>query len=160
MTNNPLKYFFEAKSMAIFGATAIKDKPGFVIAENFINNFDGKTFLINPKGGEILGQPVFKSVLEVEEQIDSATIIVPAVYVPSAIEDCAKKGIKSVTIISGGFKEIGEEGKKLQNKIDDIAKKYHIRIIGPNCIGLFYPKRGLDTVFLPEEKLKRPKVGE
>lgn len=159
MANNPLKDFFEAKSMAIFGASASEGKPGFVIAENFINNFEGKTYLINPKGGEILGHPVQKSVLEVKEPIDAAVIIVPAKYVPSAMDDCAKKGIKCVTIISGGFTEIGEEGKKLQQQINQTAKENNIRIIGPNCIGLFYPKRGLDMVFLPEEKLKRPKDG-
>ncbi len=159
MTENPLHKFFQTKSMAIFGASASKDKPGFVIAENFINNFDGKTILVNHKGGEILGQPVYKTLEEVEGPVEAATIIVPAKYVPAAMEDCAKKGVKSVTIISGGFKEIGEEGIKLQQQIDTIAKEHDIRIIGPNCIGLFYPKRGLDMVFLPEEKLKRPTEG-
>ncbi|HUT81507.1 MAG TPA: CoA-binding protein [Candidatus Bathyarchaeia archaeon] len=159
MVKNPLHDFFQTKSMAIFGASASKDKPGYVIAENFINNFDGKTYLINPKGGEILGNPVYKSVLDVKEQIDAAVIIVPAPYVPSSMEDCANKGIKLVTIISGGFNEIGEEGKQIQQKIDEIAKKHNIRVVGPNCIGLFYPKRGLDMVFLPDEKLKRPGVG-
>ncbi|MDY6902032.1 MAG: CoA-binding protein, partial [Cyanobacteriota bacterium] len=159
MANNPLQCFFEAKSMAIFGASQEKDKPGFVIARNFIRNFEGKTYLINPKGGEIFGHKVYKSVFEVDEPIEAAAIIVPAKYAPSTMEDCAKKGIKSVTIISGGFKEIGEEGKKLQQRIDEIAKENDIRIIGPNCIGLFYPKRGLDMVFLPDEKLKRPGIG-
>jgi len=159
MAKNPLHYFFQAKSIAIFGASASKGKPGYVIAENFIKNFEGKTFLINPKGGEILGQPVYKSVQEVSEPIDSAVIIVPAKYSPAAVADCAKKGIKFVTIISGGFKEIGEKGLQLQKEIDEIAHQHDMRIIGPNCIGLFYPKRGLDMVFLPDEKLKRPGVG-
>ncbi|NHJ84154.1 MAG: CoA-binding protein [Asgard group archaeon] len=159
MAINPLKGFFEAKSMAIFGASSSEDKPGFVIAKNFIENFEGKTYLINPKGGEILGQPVYKNLDEISESIEAATIIVPAKYVPGAMQECAKKGTKFVTIISGGFKEIGEEGKLLQQQIDTIAKENDIRIVGPNCIGLFYPKRGLDMVFLPEEKLKRPGVG-
>lgn len=159
MTENPLHKFFQAKSMAIFGASASKDKPGFVIAENFISNFDGKTILVNPKGGEILGQPVYKTLEEVEGPVEAAIIIVPAKYVPVAMEDCAKKGVKSVTIISGGFKEIGEEGIKLQQLIDKTAKENDIRIVGPNCIGLFYPKRGLDMIFLPEEKLKKPSDG-
>ncbi|RLI63678.1 MAG: hypothetical protein DRO63_08230 [Candidatus Gerdarchaeota archaeon] len=159
MTKNPLHDFFQTKSIAIFGASASKGKPGYVIAENFIKNFKGKTFLINPKGGEILGQPVYQSIQEVAEPVDSAVIIVPAKYTPSAVADCAKKGIKFVTIISGGFKEIGEEGIRLQKEIDEIAKANNMRIIGPNCIGLFYPKRGLDMIFLPDEKLKRPGVG-
>ncbi|NHJ40383.1 MAG: CoA-binding protein [Asgard group archaeon] len=159
MAKNPLHDFFQAKSIAIFGASASIDKPGYVIAENFISNFDGKTFLINPKGGEILGNPVYKSVTEIDEAIDAAVIIVPAKYAPATMIDCAKKGIKSVTIISGGFKEIGEEGKKIQQQIDEIAEENNIRIIGPNCIGLFYPKRGIDMVFLPDEKLKRPGIG-
>jgi len=159
MVKNPLQSFFEAKSIAIFGASASWDKPGYVIAENFLKNFEGKTYLINPKGGEILGQPVYKSVLDFDDPVEEAVIIVPAKYVPSSVEDCAKKGIKSVVIISGGFKEIGEEGKLLQQRIDEIAKENNMRIIGPNCIGLFYPKRGIDMVFLPDAKLKRPGVG-
>lgn len=159
MAENPLEKFFKAKSIAIFGASSSKEKPGYVIAENFIKKFDGKTHLINPKGGEILGHPVYKSVLEIDEPIDSGVIIVPAKYVPATMKDCAKKNIQTVTIISGGFKEIGEEGVKLQKRIDQIAQENNIRIIGPNCVGIFYPKRGLDMVFLPESKLKRPGVG-
>jgi acyl-CoA synthetase (NDP forming) len=159
MTKNPLHEYFQAKSIAIFGASDSKDKPGYVIAENFIENFEGKTYLINPKGGEILGKTVYKSVKEIDDEIDAAVIIVPAKYAPATMEDCANMGIKSVVIISGGFKEIGEEGKKIQQRIDDIAKENNIRIIGPNCIGVFYPKRGIDMVFLPDEKLKRPGIG-
>ncbi|MEA2071564.1 MAG: CoA-binding protein [Asgard group archaeon] len=159
MVNNPLNAFFEAKSIAIFGASTTKGKPGYVIAENFIKNFEGKTYLINPKGGEVFDTKLYKSVLDIDDPIDEAVIIVPAKFVPSTMEDCAKKGIKYVAILSGGFKEIGEKGKELQKQIDKIAKENNIRIIGPNCIGLFYPKRGLDMVFLPESKLKRPSDG-
>ncbi len=159
MVKNPLQSFFEAKSIAIFGASADEEKPGYVIAENFVKNFVGKTYLINPKGGEILGQPVYKSVFDFDDPVEEAVIIVPAKYAPSTMEDCAKKGIKSVVIITGGFKEIGEEGKKLQKQIDEIAKQNDIRIVGPNCIGLFYPKRGIDMVFLPDSKLTRPSEG-
>ncbi|MHA1171482.1 MAG: CoA-binding protein [Candidatus Heimdallarchaeota archaeon] len=91
MVKNPLQSFFEAKSIAIFGASSATDKPGYVIAENFIRNFEGKTYLINPKGGEILGQPVYKSVLDFDDPVEEAVIIVPAKYVPSSMEDCAKK---------------------------------------------------------------------
>jgi acetyl coenzyme A synthetase (ADP forming)-like protein len=159
MAENPLKSFFDAESVAIFGASGTVGKPGYVITENFVNKFQGKTFLINPKGGTILDQPVYKSVTEIDEPIHLATVMVPAKYVPSVMEDCAKKGIKCVAILSGGFKEIGEEGVKLQQRIDEIAQENNIRIIGPNCIGLFYPKVGMDMVFLPEEKLNRPGVG-
>ena len=134
MAENPLHAFFNAKSIAIFGASATEEKPGYVISENFIKNFEGKTYLINPKGGEILGHKVYKSALEVNEPIESAVIIVPAKYVPAAMEECAKKGVKVVTIISGGFKEIGEEGIRLQQRIDQTAQEHGIRIIGPNCI--------------------------
>jgi acyl-CoA synthetase (NDP forming) len=159
MSKNPLHDFFQARSVAIFGASASEDKPGYVIAENFIKNFEGKTFLLNPKGGEILGHPVYKSLAEIDDDIDVAVLIIPARYAPATVADCAKKGIKSIIIISGGFKEIGEEGIKLQKQIDQTAKENGMRIIGPNCIGLFYPKRGIDTVFLPDEKLKRPGIG-
>lgn len=159
VTLNPIQAFFEANSYAIIGATANKDKLGWFICENFINNFQGKFYFINPKGGEIAGHPVYKSVIEVEDDIDAAVIAIPAHYVQGAVEDCIKKGIKSVIVESGGFAEIGEDGKQMQEKLRTAIQNSKTRVIGPNCIGVLSPLKGIDTIFIPRGRVGRPLPG-
>lgn len=150
-----LKYFFEPKSIAIIGASHHESKPGYHVLENFIINkekgiFKGEVYPVNPKGGEILGLKVYKSVLEIPGEVDHAVIIVPAAVVPKVLEECGLKGVKAATIISSGFSEIGNV--KLEEKVKKIARKYKIRIIGPNGLGVFSPYTGVDTIFLPPFK--------
>ena len=115
-----LKYFFEPKSIAIIGASHHESKPGYHVLENFIINkekgiFKGEVYPVNPKGGEILGLKVYKSVLEIPGEVDHAVIIVPAAVVPKVLEECGLKGVKAATIISSGFSEIGNV--KLEEKV-------------------------------------------
>ncbi|MCD6422220.1 CoA-binding protein [bacterium] len=154
-----LENFFNIKSFCVVGASTTPNKPGNVVAYNFAHYFPGKTYLVNPKGGELFGLPLYKSVLEIENNIDAACIIVPARFAPKALEECGQKGIKNVIITTGGFAEIGEEGKKLQQQMNEIMKNYGINVIGPNCLGIYAPLLGIDTMFLPDAKLKRPKGG-
>ncbi len=154
-----LKNFFNAKSFCVIGASTTPNKPGNVIAYNFVHTFPGKTFLVNPRGGELHGQKLYKSVFEIEEKIDAACLVVPAKYATQALEDSGKKGIKNIIITTGGFSEIGEEGVLLQQQMSEIMKKYEMNVIGPNCLGLFSPELGIDTMFLPGTKLKRPESG-
>ena len=155
-----LKPFFEADSFCIIGASTNPNKPGGVVAANFTNNFPGKTYLVNPKGGELNDLPLYRSVLDISDPVDVALIIVPARFAPETLEQCGRKGIKNVIITTGGFAEIGEEGEKLQKQMLDTMKKYGINVIGPNCLGIYAPALGIDTMFLPEAKLKRPKAGK
>jgi len=155
-----LKPFFEADSFCIIGASTNPNKPGGVVAANFTNNFPGKTYLVNPKGGELNGLPLYRSVLDISDPVDVALIIVPARFAPETLEQCGRKGIKNVIITTGGFAEIGEEGEKLQKQMLDTMRKYGINVIGPNCLGIYAPALGIDTMFLPEAKLKRPKAGK
>ncbi len=154
-----LENFFNAKTFCVVGASTTPNKPGNVVAYNFVHTFPGKTFLVNPRGGELYGQKLYKSVLEIEESIDAACLIVPAKYAPQALEECGKKGIKNIIVTTGGFAEIGKEGIKLQQQMYDIMKSYEINVIGPNCLGIYSPALGFDTMFLPGSKLKRPKNG-
>jgi len=145
--------FFNPKSVAIIGASSVEGKIGYEILKN-VKKSGVKIFPINPKREEIEGIKCYKSVREVREEIDLAIISIPASQVPEAIEDCGKKGIKHVIIISGGFKETGNV--ELENEIVKKAKSYGIRIIGPNCIGVFNGKSGFNTFFqrhmqLPEK---------
>ncbi|USS40019.1 CoA-binding protein [Thermococcus aggregans] len=159
-----LKPFFEPKAVAIIGATNKKGKVGNVIFENFKRNkeqgiFKGNIYPVNPKLDEIEGYRVYKSVKELPDDTDLAVIAIPAPFVPNTMREIAEKGIKAVVIITGGFGELGEEGKKMEEEILQIAKENGIRVIGPNCVGVYVPDTGVDTVFLPDEKMDRPKSG-
>lgn len=159
-----MRPFFDPTAVAIIGATNKKGKVGNVIFENFKINkergiFKGNIYPVNPKLDEIDGYKVYKSVEELPDDTDLAVISIPAPFVPDTMRQIAKKGIKAVIIITGGFGELGEEGKKLERKIYEIAKENGIRIIGPNCVGVYVPDTGVDTVFLPESKMDRPKSG-
>jgi len=154
-----LEKFFNAKTFCVVGASTTPNKPGNVVAYNFVNFFPGKTYLVNPKGGELYNNKLYKSVLEIDDSIDAACIIVPARYAPLALQECGKKGIKNIIVTTGGFSEIGDEGIKLQQQMLDIMREFEITVIGPNCLGLYSPALGYDTMFLPDSKLKRPTNG-
>jgi acetyl coenzyme A synthetase (ADP forming)-like protein len=153
-----MDYFFQPKSVAIIGASRDPKKIGHVIFRNFVEgHFSGKIFPINPNTEELFGHKCYPSVLQVEDRIELAVITVPALIVPSVLEECGKKKIPAAIIITGGFKEIGNAD--LENQVASIIKKHNIRTIGPNCIGCFDPYTGVDTFFLPRYKLERPGKG-
>jgi len=136
--NHPLSYFFNPKSIAIIGASATAGKVGSNVLKNIVNSgYGGKIYPINPKAKEISGYKAYKSILEVpDDDIDIAIFVIPGKNVTSVAEECGKKGIKGLIVISAGFKEIGGEGIKREEELKSIAKKYKMRIIGPNCLGL------------------------
>lgn len=156
--------FFNPKGVAIIGATNKKGKVGNVIFENFRMNrergiFKGEIYPVNPKLAEIDGIKCYPNVKSLPDEVDLAVISIPAPFVPDVMKEIAEKGIRRVVIITGGFGELGEEGKKLEQEILQIAKENGIRIIGPNCVGVYVPETGVDTVFLPETKMDRPTSG-
>ena len=139
-----LDYIFNAKSVAVIGASRTPGKLGYEILKNIIDaGYKGKIYPINPKADEILGFKAYKSVLEVNEAIDLAIIVIPARFVPDTIRDCGKKGIKGAVIISGGFAEVGN--KELENDLLKAIKDTGIRVIGPNCQGINNPHIGLNA---------------
>lgn len=134
-----LEEFFKPKSVAVIGASTSPDKLGYAVLENLVEGgyVDvGTIYPINPKAEEILGQKVYPSVMDVPGDIDLAVVVIPYGYVPSVLEECGKKGIPAVVVISAGFREAGMEGLERELELVDIAKKYKIRLIGPNCLGL------------------------
>ncbi|MBU3896326.1 MAG: CoA-binding protein [Nanoarchaeota archaeon] len=149
-----LDVFFNPKSIAVIGASRTPGKVGHVILENVKSSYNCKIYPINPNTNEILGLEVFPDLKEIEEPIDLAVIAVPADLVKSSVEECIKKKVKGVIIISAGFSEIGEKAKELS--LEKLKNK--IRMIGPNCIGTFTPNK-LDTMFLDRKRLKRPSDG-
>jgi acetyl coenzyme A synthetase (ADP forming)-like protein len=149
-----LNLFFNPTSIAVIGASRTPGKIGYAILENLKITFTGKLFPINPQATEILGLNSYPSVLSIEEPVDLAVIVTPAETVKNILVECIKKKIKAAIIISSGFSEIGEKERELELKN---ASKGKIRIIGPNCVGIF--QKGMDMMFFPRERLKRPSDG-
>lgn len=147
--------FFNPKAIAVVGASRTPGKLGYTILENLKYSFKGKIYPINPSAEDILGLKSYISVLDVEEPIDHAIIVVPAELVKKVVEEGIKKKISVFTIISSGFSEIGEKEKELELK--KLCEHKKIRIIGPNCIGIY--KKDLDMIFFPKKRLKRPPEG-
>jgi len=134
-----LEAFFDPKSVAVVGASTSPEKLGYAVLENLVNGGYadvGKIFPINPKAGEILGRKAYPSVLDVPDNIDLAVIVIPYPYVPEVLEDCGKKKIPGVIVISAGFREAGMEGLERELELLEIAREYQFRLIGPNCLGI------------------------
>ncbi|MEM5805286.1 MAG: CoA-binding protein [Candidatus Aenigmatarchaeota archaeon] len=155
-----LEYFFNPQTVAIIGASHKPGKIGYTILDNFVNGgFQGKVYPVNPNTEPILNLKVYPSIKKVPDYIDLAVIAVKAEIVPKVLKECVEKKVKAVVIISSGFSEIGEKGKKLEEKLRKIIKNKSIRVIGPNVIGVYDSSTKTDTLFLSREKLKRPKEG-
>ena len=134
---NQLDSLFKPKSIAIIGASSKDLSIGNVIIKNLVHfGYKGPIYPINPKEPEIRGIKAYPTIFDVPHDIDAAHVIIPSKFVPQIIEDCGKKGIKSVIINSAGFSEMGEEGVALQKAFLAKAKEYGVRIFGPNCQGI------------------------
>jgi len=140
--------FFSPKSVAIVGASQKEGKVGYEILKGMIEaGFDGNIFPINPKAESIQGLKCYGDLESIGQTPDLVIIIVPAKVVPGIMQQCAKVGVKAVIIITAGFKEVGEQGRELEQKISQIARQAGIRMIGPNCLGLIVPENKLNASF-------------
>ena len=152
-----MQNFFTPKSVAVIGASKNKKKIGHIIFKQIITKYKGKVYPINPKEEKILNKKCYPSVLKVRAKIDLAVIAVPAKAALNVIESCGKKKIRNIILVTSGFKEIGNHD--LEKQLYNLLKKYKIKCVGPNCLGIFDAHSNLDTLFLPEEKLTRPNKG-
>lgn len=143
-----LKKMFDPSTVALIGATEREGSPGRIALENLLQLKGRKVFPVNPSRETVLGLACYKTVIDIPDPIDLAMIVTPAATVPEAVEQCGRAGVQGVVIISAGFREIGEEGKLLEDRIEEVRKKYGIRIVGPNCLGLIRPSIGLNTTLL------------
>lgn len=154
-----INYFFNPKSIAVIGASRKQGEIGNSIFRNFLNKkFKHRIYAVNPYADEILGHKCHDSVKYIPDKVDLAVIAVPAKAVKRVMLDCAEKKVKAVVIITSGFSEIGNT--ELEQEIREIAIKSGIRIIGPNCLGIFDSNSLVDTLFLPAEKMNRPRRGK
>ena len=134
--------------MAIIGASATPNKVGYILVRNMLKSgYEGKIYPINPQGGQILGLKAYTSVNEIQDTIDLAVVAIPAKLIPPVVEECGEKGVKSMIIISAGFKETGKDGMELEKQLVAIARKYGIRIQGPNCLGAINTWAPIDLSF-------------
>jgi acetyltransferase len=128
------------KSVAVIGASTSPDKLGHEILKNILDGgYQGAVYPINPKADTILDLPCHTNVKELQKPPDLAVLIIPARFVPQAIQDCGEKGVKGAVIITGGFAEAGAEGEELQQQTTEVARKFGVRLIGPNCQGVNNP---------------------
>ncbi len=142
--------FLSPKSIAIIGASDKEGSVGRTITSNILKGFKGIVYPISPTRPKVFDKKAYKSVIDVPKPIDLAVIVTKNTIVPAVLEECGKKKIKGVIIITAGFKEVDEEGAKLEQRLKDIAKKYKIQVIGPNCLGIMNldPKTMMNSTFL------------
>ena len=140
----PLEYMFHPRSIAIVGISA--DLPKLWIKRLYLeslitNKYPGRIYLVNPRGGEMDGLPIYRGVKDIPGPVDHVVISVPAAHTPKIMEECRDIGVKVVHVFSSGYAETGEPDRiELQNRLVAIAGQGNMRIIGPNCLGLFYPR--------------------
>src|SRR5574339_886531 len=127
--------FFSPQSIAVLGAS---EKPGIgkTIFSNIAKHFTGKIYPVTPSNPTVGGLAAYKSVVEIPAAVDLAVVAAPSRFTPAVMEEVGKKGIKGAIIVSAGFKEVDEEGARLEKQVGEIARKYGIRVIGPNCLGI------------------------
>ena len=150
--------FLSPKSIAVVGASDKQGSVGRAITSNIMNGYKGTVYPISPTRETVFDQKAYKSVLDVPDSIDLAVVITKNTIVPIVLEECGKKKLRGAIVITAGFKEVDEEGAKLEQKLKDIAKKYKLQIIGPNCLGVMNlePQTMMNSTFL---KIT-PKSGE
>ncbi len=148
-----LTKLFHPSSVAVVGASRKKGQVGREVLTNLLESFQGDVFPVNPKADRLEGLKCYDSIREVPPGVDLAVIAVPAAIVPKILRECSDSGIKDVIVVSGGFKEIGEEGAKLEGEIAEISRKEGINLIGPNAIGVISTGSNLNASFAQEMAL-------
>jgi 3-hydroxypropionyl-CoA synthetase (ADP-forming) len=157
-----LDLFFNAKSVALIGASPEPGKVGNSVLESLAKHeYMGKVYPVNAKGySEIMGLKAYKSLDEIPDRVDVVVVTVDLKFVPDLLRSAAKKGIHNFVIISGGGKELGGERATIEGQIRELSKQLKIRIIGPNCIGMFNGENRLDCAFQGHARMIRPRKGD
>lgn len=159
-----IEKFFEPETIAVVGASEVENRPGTIIykslkkASNSLKDSSfKKVFPVNVKREYIFSNKCYKSIKEIDEHIDLAILIVPAKYSYEIIKDAVESKVSAIIIISGGFRESGKSGEELEEKIYYEIKNNETRVIGPNCLGIYFSPNNLSSFFLSPEKMKIPK---
>jgi acetyl-CoA synthetase (ADP-forming) len=149
---SPLYAIANPKSIAFFGASnQISSMGTNQLISVLALGYEGCVYPVHPKEDEVQGLKAYRSVLDLPEVPDLAVLVLPTRVVPQILEDCGRKGIKHLIIVSAGFKEAGTEGLRLERELVEIADRYGMRFLGPNCIGVTNAHHKLNTTFLQHE---------
>lgn len=149
MDEKTARLFFAPRGVAIIGASSDPTKLGYALARNLVESgYPGAIHFVNPRGGELFGKPIYAAVSAVPDPVDLAVLLIPAQAVPQALRQCGERGIHAAIIASGGFKEIGPQGAKLEQECLQIARQYQMRLLGPNCVGIIDTHYPLNATFL------------
>ena len=154
--------FFNAKSVVLVGASPEAGKIGNSVLESLVKHeYKGKVYPVNAKGyPEIMGIKAYKSLEDIPDKVDIAVVTVDLKFVPDLLKAASKKGIHNFVVISGGGKELGGERAAIEAQVKELSKQLRIRIIGPNCIGMFNGANRLDCAFQGHARMVRPKNGD
>lgn len=155
MMNAKLKDLFSPRSVAVVGASNSFDKLGYHLMKSLVEgNYGGRIFPVNPKGGKIWGINSFTALREVPDEVDLAVVSVPSPLIPEIIDECGRKKVKGMVLITAGFREIEDpKGEVLQEELARIAGRYELPIIGPNTFGFVNRTFGVNASFTPEFSL-------
>ncbi|HEY5471768.1 MAG TPA: CoA-binding protein, partial [Candidatus Limnocylindrales bacterium] len=148
-----INIFFEPRGVVLVGA---RSSPGFGYGIPLVlksHGWEGRTFLVNPRGGELHGMRLYQSLADVPGPVDLAVIIVPAPSVPAVLDEAGAKGIRHAVIESAGFAEIGGDGRVLQEAALEAARRNGIRVVGPNCVGVVNTANKFSTIEVIEEAM-------
>ncbi|RJP81880.1 MAG: acyl-CoA synthetase [Desulfobacteraceae bacterium] len=146
-----LERIMNAESVAIVGASRTETKRGFQAIRTLLDSkYEGKIYAVNPAEKSVLGFPCYQKVSDIDGPIDLVLITTPAKTIPAILEDCGRKGVAGAVIIAGGFRELGKEGRDLENALMAAARKHHVRFIGPNTSGMINVKTNLNLVGLED----------
>lgn len=155
-----IRYLFEPRSVAVVGASGTPGKIGYEVLKSvLLHGYKGKVYPVNPSKKQVCGLKCYSSVGEIPDIVDLAIFAISPEFVPETLEQCGGKGVKAVIVISGGFKEQGEKGREAERSLIATAKSIGVRVIGPNCMGVFDGFSRLDTFFQPLERMARPGPG-
>jgi len=158
LVEEKLEPLFNPRSIAVIGATNMWSKWGFSTFASILNGFAGKVYPVNDREDKVLGHRAFKRVSDIpdDQPVDLAIFVIPSQAIPEVMEDCVKKGVRAGVIISAGFAEIGEHGKRLQDKVLAIARQGSLCFTGPNCMGLWSASSDLRAFMFPLPVRKGP----
>ncbi|HEU4395076.1 MAG TPA: CoA-binding protein [Planctomycetota bacterium] len=157
---NALDSLRRPRSIAIVGASADGSKAGGVILAGLLSGtFPGPVWPVNPRHGSLLGRPCFPSLAALPSMPELVIVATPAAAAPDAVREAAAVGARAVVVVASGFAEAGEEGRRIQDGMRDVARAAGMRLLGPNGLGVMDPRSGVDSFFIPAGRLGRPRPG-
>lgn len=155
-----LDTFFKARSVAVIGASATPGKIGYAVLDSLARyEYEGRVYPVNPGRDSILGLAAYPSLSDIPEPVDLAVCTVDLARVPDLIREAAGRGTHNLVVVSGGGKELGGERAAIEAEVRRLSRELNVRVIGPNCIGVFDGHSRLDTFFQPRERMTRPPAG-